>query len=253
MPLVQHHDGNYAFLPGMPPFSSGVIALPGFAIVRATLRHPLPYREGLTMAAQHIQEQGRSVHALCALELRMPAPLAREAFDHFNQEYLTVLAELGLLLDAQSPLARTNVAPAVHAPDVPALYAFCYTVPIADSATQAPTFVVSGAGEVRGWAFAPETIVRFGEVSSGALREKAAQVVQTISTRLSRLNVTWAEAMEAAVYTVHPLQPFLVSEILDVIGQASVHGVHWYYSRPPLEGLEFEMDIRGVQRELHLS
>jgi hypothetical protein len=64
--------------------------------------------------------------------------------------------------------------------------------------------------------------------------------------------VTWAEAMAASIYTVHPLQSFLVSEILDVIGQASIHGVHWYYSHPPVQGLEFEMDLRGVRRELRL-
>jgi hypothetical protein len=32
-----------------------------------------------------------------------------------------------------------------------------------------------------------------------------------------------------------------------------VHGVHWYYSHPPIQGIEFEMDIRGVRREIRLE
>jgi hypothetical protein len=37
------------------------------------------------------------------------------------------------------------------------------------------------------------------------------------------------------------------------MGPAAVHGVHWYLSRPPIEGLEYEMDMRGVRREVRLG
>jgi hypothetical protein len=33
------------------------------------------------------------------------------------------------------------------------------------------------------------------------------------------------------------------------MGASAVHGLHWFYSRPPIVGLEFEMDLRGVRRE----
>jgi len=32
----------------------------------------------------------------------------------------------------------------------------------------------------------------------------------------------------------------------------SINGVRWFPSRPPIEGLEFEVDLRGVARELML-
>ena len=35
-------------------------------------------------------------------------------------------------------------------------------------------------------------------------------------------------------------------------GAAAIHGVHWYPSRPPIRGLDYEMDMRGVARELAL-
>ena len=35
-------------------------------------------------------------------------------------------------------------------------------------------------------------------------------------------------------------------------GPAAIHGVHWYPSRPPIQGLDYEMDMRGVARELVL-
>src|SRR2546428_6072816 len=38
--------GNYRFLPGIAPFSSGVIALPGYQVVHVTLRAPIPWRGG---------------------------------------------------------------------------------------------------------------------------------------------------------------------------------------------------------------
>ena len=37
--------------------------------------------------------------------------------------------------------------------------------------------------------------------------------------------------------------------ILGVAGAAAVHGVRWYPSHPPIVGLEYEMDMRGVARE----
>ena len=41
----------------------------------------------------------------------------------------------------------------------------------------------------------------------------------------------------------------LVSELLDARG-ALPGGLVWYYSTPPVIGLEYEMDVRGAAREL---
>jgi hypothetical protein len=46
---------------------------------------------------------------------------------------------------------------------------------------------------------------------------------------------------------VHDLHPFLADEI---VGRgAAAAGLTWVYARPPVVGLEYEMDLRGVYRE----
>ena len=51
------------------------------------------------------------------------------------------------------------------------------------------------------------------------------------------------------IYTVHNITPFLQSAILDRMGVAARLGVHWHLSRPPVDDIEFEMDLRGVAKE----
>ena len=47
-------------------------------------------------------------------------------------------------------------------------------------------------------------------------------------------------------------EPFLRG-ILEELGPAAIHGLIWHYSPPPIAGLEFEMDMRGVRRELRIG
>ena len=39
MPLVDHPVGNYRFLPGIAPYSCGVVSAPGYEIVHVLVRH----------------------------------------------------------------------------------------------------------------------------------------------------------------------------------------------------------------------
>src|SRR5438874_5767589 len=112
--------GGYRFLPGIDPYSSGVIAAPGHEIVHATLRAPVPWRDGFTLIDRHLRAEGQSRAALCAVALRSPTPFTFEGFAEFNAEYREVLAAWGLLVDGANPIARTNVAPVVGPPPAPA-------------------------------------------------------------------------------------------------------------------------------------
>jgi hypothetical protein len=38
--------------------------------------------------------------------------------------------------------------------------------------------------------------------------------------------------------------------LLPRIGTAALKGMTWHYSRPPIVDIEFEMDLRGVAREM---
>jgi hypothetical protein len=154
-----------------------------------------------------------------------------------------------LLVGDDNPIPRTNVAPVVGAPSEPSLYAFSYTL---SGATPAPTFVVAGAGEMRAGGRGPEDIVRRGETSPDAMRDKARRVLEIMQERLSGLGAGWPRVTAIDVYCAQPVHDVVLQEILPLAGPAAVHGVRWYASRPPIQGLEFEVDLRGVARELVL-
>ncbi len=252
MQLIDNAKGNYHFLTGIAPYSAGVTAQPGYEIVRVTLQTPIPYQQGFALIDRHLQIARRPRQALCAVELRLPKPLTFADFAEFNQGYRALLAEWDLLLGEYNPVARTNIAPAIHPPAEPALYAFSYTTPFEPGAEQ-PTFIVAGAGDLRDQAnLSSAAVVRPGETSAHALRAKAACVMQVMQERLTGLQMNWAQATAVDIYTAQPLHSYLHSEIFARIGGATMHGVHWYYSYPPIADLAFEMDLRGVRKELRV-
>lgn len=242
-------DRSYRFLPGIEPYSSGVVAAAGFEVVHVTLRAPVPWREGFARIEAHLRDQGRARTALCAIALRIPAPLSFDGFAAFNRGYRELLGEWGLLVGGQNPIARTNVAPVLGAPAAASLYAFAYTRP---AGAPGPTFVVAGSGELRDRSLEAAGIVRAGDTTPAALREKAAYVMGVMRARLHGLGADWAHVTAIDVYTAHPVHDFLADTILGAAGPASIHGVRWYLSRPPIAGLEFEMDLRGVGTDLVL-
>src|SRR5262249_43740473 len=229
--------GHYRFLPAIAAFSAGAVAVPGHEIVRATVPAPMPWRDGFARIERHLVEQGRPRAHLGAVELRCPRPFSFDGFDAFNHAYRELLTSWGLLVDGVNPIARTNVAPVVGAPTEPVLYAFSYTVP--GGRPDTPSFVVAGSGDVRGRTAAD--IVRRGDASPDALAEKAAYVLATQAERLRALGGSWADVTAVDVYTAHPIHGLLESKVLAAMGPAAVHGVHWFLSRPPIEGLEYEM------------
>jgi hypothetical protein len=251
MALIENTRGQYRFLTGVAPFSSGVMAMAGNEIVHVALHRPLPYREGFQLIDRHLKAQGRPRQALCGIELRSPKPFTFEGFAEFNQGYQDILADWDIWVDGKNPVARTNVAPEVGAPGEPVLYGFSHTVP-SESSDTLPTFVMAGAAELKDGALSPEAIVRAGETSPEAFREKVAFVVAIMQQRMNAFQLKWSHATEVEIYTVHPLQPLVGPEILEKIGPAAMRGLHWFYSRPPVLGLEFEMDLRGVRQEIRL-
>jgi enamine deaminase RidA (YjgF/YER057c/UK114 family) len=246
--LRDHPKGNYRYLPGISAFSSGVVAMPGHEIVHVTLGAPAPWRAGFARIEQHLRGLGRARTTLCGIELRSPAPFSFSGFDDFNQGYRKLLAEWDILVGEDNPIPRTNVAPVVAPPAEPSLYAFAYTVP---GATPTPTFVVAGAGEMGDRARGPEGIIRHGETSPEAMREKARHVMGTMQTRLGALGSDWSRVTAIEVYTAQPIHG-LLDDILRPAGPSAIHGLRWFPSRPPIQGLEFEMDLRGVGHELIL-
>jgi hypothetical protein len=242
--------GGYQYIPGITAFSSGVVAAPGLEIVHVTLAAPVPWRDGFARIDRHLREAGRPRAALCGIELRSPAPFSFGGFDEFNAGYRALLAEWKILVGDDNPIPRTNVCPVDGPPREPSLYAFDYTVA---GQTPAPTFIVAGAGEMRERGKGAAGIVRHGETSPDAMREKARFVLGIMQDRLRELGATWARVTAIDVYAAQPIHEIARHEILPLAGPAAIHGVRWFPSLPPVQGLEFEVDLRGVARELVLA
>lgn len=78
MPLTGHPDGNDRFLPGIAPYSCGVVSAPGFEVAHATLHRPEPYLQGFGVIERHLVSEVRPKAALCGVELRSPRPFTFE-------------------------------------------------------------------------------------------------------------------------------------------------------------------------------
>ena len=248
--LLPNPEGHYHFLQGIDPYSGGVIADPGYEIVHLTLAHPLPWREGFARIEDHLRAAGHQRQALCGVELRSPAPFTMPGFIEFNQTYCQVLKEWGLYIGDLNPVARTNVAPQHHPPETPALHGFSHTAPVDPSGR--PTLVIAGAGELLEGLLKEEGIIRAGDTSGAAMREKAAYVMEIMAERLQGLGGTWEWINAVDVYTIHPLDQLIEDIVLSRLGPAGRHGIRWHHARPPIVDIEFEMDMRGVRQEVFI-
>jgi hypothetical protein len=236
-------DGGFAFLRGVFPYSQGVVALDGFAIERARFAAPVPLAEGFRFIAAYLARLQRPKTAFCACELRSPKPFTFDGFAEFNRGYVAVLEEWGLFRDGVNPVARSNVAPVIEPPQEPCFHAFSYTVGRADASS---TFVVAGSGEWPEGGKFPDDIVARGDTSEAGMRAKAALVLDTMERRMRGLGgLTWRDASAVQIYSG---SPFPVEYIVRRAGP----GLQWNYCRPPIEGLDFEMDVRGLPTELVL-
>jgi len=241
--------GNYRFVPGVFQYSAGVVAEPGFRIERVRFLKPVPLAEGFRLIEQTLQTAGRPFTAFCACELRSPRPFDETGFEAFNKEYVGTLARWGLFDGKTNPVARSNVCPEIDPPEVPGFYAFSYTV--AD-ASAAPSFVVSGSGEVpEGKGNYKDHIINRGDLSPEGLRNKARWVLGEMENRMRALGFNWSDATASQLYTVHNIYPFMAEEI----GRrgAMRGGLTWHLNRPPVVELEYEMDCRGVHFERVLA
>lgn len=241
--------GGYRYIESVFQYSAGVAAEAGFEIERARLERPLPLAEGFAAVEAHLRSLGRPTTAFAACELRSPAPFSEQGFIDFNREYVKTLARWGLYREEKNPVARTNVCPEHDKPSQPSLYAFSYTVPAPRA--KRGGFITAGSAEAQeGGASYRERIVRYGETTPDAMREKMRHVLGEMERRMASLGFSWREAASTQAYTVQDIGALIGPEI--AARGAAAGGLCWHFARPPVVGLEFEMDVRGAARELTL-
>ena len=138
--------------------------------------------------------------------------------------------------DGRNAVARSNVAPEINPPAEPSFYAFSYTVPAPHGRRD---FVVAGSGE---W---PEG-GRFPEDIVSGLHNKVVWVLDKMEERIAVSAGLVRRRNAVQVYTVRRFP-------MNLVAQRAGSAVAWQYCRPPIEGLEFEMDARSVSLERRLA
>ena len=240
---------GYRYIPGVFQYSAGAAALDGFEIERVTFQTPVPLVEGFAFIERYLLARKIPLVSFCACELRSPAPFTDAGFIAFNRQYCGTLERWGIMKDDKNPVARSNVCPEVDKPAGPSFHAFCFARPAADASG---SFAISGSGEAEdGHASYRARTVRHGDTSPDAMREKAIYVLGRMEQRLAAIGATWVNTTATQVYTVYDLHPFLQDEI-DRRGAAR-HGLTWHLARPPVQGLDYEMDCRSVPVERRVS
>lgn len=245
--LMAFDPGNYRYVRGGAQYSSAVVANPGWEIERARFARPVPLAEGFARIEAHLASIGRPTTALCSNELRSPEALTEEAFQAFNRAYAQPMQRWGLINDGLGAAGRCNLSPEIGGLSGPSFYAFNYTVP---SSSRAPSFMVSGIPECEARPNYRETIVRLGETSPDALRDKLIYILDVVEKDLALMNVTWADVLDTHLYTVHDLH----HTMMDEFGRrgALAGEFRWHFARPPVHDVEIEVDARAVRREVVL-
>ena len=243
--IIEVEEAGYAYIDGVFQYSGGVAAMPGYEIVRVRFKRPLPLQEGFDAIEEHLTEAERPLKALCACELRSPAPFTDDGFEAFNRLYFGTLKRWGIVCGQSNPVARSCVCPEVDGPEEASLYAFCYT---RESAHKHQTFVISGSAECpEGFGNYIDQTVCYGDQSEDAMKQKARWVLGEMERRMAALGTGWQEATDAHVYTVYGIHSSLREEIA---GRGAMpNAFSWHFARPPLVSLDYEMDVRRVFAE----
>jgi enamine deaminase RidA (YjgF/YER057c/UK114 family) len=241
--LIENKAGAYKILPGGAAFCAGIIPYEGYEVVRVLLRSWIPLEQGYTFIESYLKSVGRPVQAFCGIELRVPAPLAFKDWSSFNVPYLEQLHKWGLIFGDYSGVCRSNIALALHPPATTSLCAFTYTAP---TSGKVKTFFLSGQADID----ASGKIISEGDIGPAAMQMRARYTIDTVGATLAKLGVSWQDTTQIAFFHAHDIPDLWGAELLGSLGEALRRGVLVYRARPPIAGLEVELEARAVRQEI---
>lgn len=233
--VVHNRTGGYRFLSTEArPFSHGAVADAEFDLTHATFERPIPLEEGIEAAVRHVAAAARPAAAIAGFELRSPKPLSQADFEAFNRAYIAILRRVGIEVEGLIPAARTNVAPIIGAVDRPSVFGFTYTVPARGASS---AFLMAGV---------PEEV-------AGNARAMLRNITEILAGRAATLGCRLSDSTAVQVYAAGALDPDAIADVATELGDAAIHGLRWFPSRPPIEGLNYEIDARAARTELVIS
>ena len=254
-PVSNFAVGGYRYIPSVFQYSAGVAAESGFRLEQARFKSPVPIQNAFAIVERHLTQIGRPFTAFAHCELRSPGQFDDNGFIEFNKRYVGTLQKWGIYqaqnagTKAINPVARTNVCPEFFGPQEISMLAFTYTVPCATVSNA--NFVVSGGGDARpGSEPYKDRIIAYGDHSQSGLQSKVEFVIQEMEKRLKSLGFTWSDVACTQAYSVHNIGG-LVESLLASRGFIR-NGLSWHFARPPVMGLDFEMDLRGAVNQVYV-
>jgi hypothetical protein len=244
--ILEYPQGGYRFIKGSMAYSLGVAALPGYRLERVRFGTLVPLDEAFARVANLLAEAMRPPSALAACELRSPHQFTEAGFRKFNDRYFTILRSIGISSFADTnPISRTNVCPSDQTLTDVCMYAFSYTV---EDPQARPCFVIAGAVDLMtGDKPLQDLIVAPNEIDLAGIKKKASFALDDLEKRLSLFGFDWSNTTGNGLYCPHDIFSALTDEIS--VRGASPAGTTWHLCRPPIDGLEFEIDTRSISIE----
>jgi len=211
-----------------------VVADADFDLAHAMFERPIPLETGIDAAVRHVAAAARPPRSIAGFELRIPKPLSQSGFDDFNRGYIAMLRRAGIEVDGLMTAARTNVAPIVGAVDRPSVFGFTYTVPARGAP---PAFLMAGV---------PEEV-------EGDARAMLRNITEILAARAAALGCRLRDSTAVQIYAAGAIDPDAIADVASELGDAALHGLRWFPSQPPIEGLRYEIDVRAARTELVIS
>ena len=251
MPLTDH-PGGYRFLPGIAPYSCGVVSAPGFEIVHVTFQRPVPYKDGFEQIERHLASDGRPRTALCGVELRSPRPFTFEGFARVQRGVCPHPGRVGPVRRWREPgrphQRRPGGRSAHRAGSVWVLvYETVRSIPATDLRRR------RGGRTARGRSGGRGDRPRRGHLTGRHRRQGGGSSWTSWSTACTDWAATGTPSPPSTSTRSTRSGDMLPGVILARRPRPAVHGIRWFYSRPPIVGIEYEMDLRGVRTELRIG
>jgi len=131
-------------------------------------------------------------------------------------------------------------------PEQPMLHGFTFSMPGLDGRRD---FVMAGMTETGPGG----RIIAAGDTSPAGLREKVRHVIEAVARRLDGLGRNYGDASHVEFYAALPAEALVTDLLIPAIDAAGRRGLRWHFGRPPVVGLEVELEARRASRETVLA